>query len=157
MPFTLQYRRFIEKDDDPISKTLVRPKNIYKIIYYQYADGTSKSLSGPETTYVFVIGIYDKKLVCLKISEIQPDKFFIWLKSIFQKSLTNKRIDESKRLDEITIRSDRNGSTLYSRYISGKAIITQTKNPYRTYNMDGIRQISEVVIKKDTLKEYFNK
>lgn len=157
MPFTLQYRRFIEKDDDPISKTLVRPKNIYKIIYYQYADGTSKSLSGPETTYVFVIGIYDKKLVCLKISEIQPDKFFIWLKSIFQKSLTNKKIDESNKLEEITIRSDRNGSTLYSRYISGKAIITQTKNPYRTYNMDGIRQISEVVIKKDTLKEYFNK
>ena len=157
MPFTLQYRRFIEKDDDPISKTLVRPKNIYKIIYYQYADGTSKSLSGPETTYVFVIGIYDKKLVCLKISEIQPDKFFIWLKSIFQNSLTNKKIDESNKLEEITIRSDRNGSTLYSRYISGKAIITQTKNPYRTYNMDGIRQISEVVIKKDTLKEYFNK
>ena len=71
--------------------------------------------------------------------------------------MTNKKIDESNKLEEITIRSDRNGSTLYSRYISGKAIITQTKNPYRTYNMDGIRQISEVIIKKDTLKEYFNK
>ena len=156
MPFSLQYRPFIEKEDS-ISKILIRPKNVYKIVYYEYADGVAKTLSGPKTAYVFVIGIYDKKLVCLKISEMRPDKFFLWLKTIFQKSLTDKRIDESKRLDEITIRSDRNGSTLYSRYISGKAIITQTKNPYRTYNMDGIRQISEVVIKKDTLKEYFNK
>jgi hypothetical protein len=156
MPFSLQYKRFIEKEDS-VSKILVRPKNIYKIVYYEYADGTVKTLSGPKTSYVFVIGIYDKKLVCLKISEIRPDKFFLWLKSIFQKSLTNERIDESKRLDEIIIRSDRNGSTLYNRYVSGKPILTQSKNPYRTYNMDGIRQISEIIINKDTLKEYLNK
>ena len=156
MPFSLQYRPFIEKED-PISKVLVRPKNIYKIVYYQYADGVAKTLSGPKTAYVFVIGIYDKKLVCLKISEIRPDKFFLWLKSIFQKTLTNERIDESDRLDEITIRSDRTGSTLFNRYVKGKAIVTQGINPYRTYNMDGIRQISEVIINKDTLKEYFNK
>lgn len=156
MPFSLQYKPFIEKED-PISKVLVRPKNIYKIVYYQYADGTAKTLSGPKTAYVFVIGIYDKKLVCLKISEMRPDRFFIWLKTIFQKTLTDERIDESKRLDEITIRSDRNGNTLFSRYVKGKPILTQGKNPYRTYNMDGIRQISEITINKDTLKEYFNK
>jgi hypothetical protein len=79
------------------------------------------------------------------------------LKTLFQKSLTNERIDESKRLDEITIRSDRNGNAIFSRYIKGKSIITQGKNPYRTYNIDGIRQISEIIISKDTLKEYFNK
>jgi len=156
MPFSLQYKPFIEKED-PISKILLRPKNIYKIVYYQYADGVAQTLSGPKTAYVFVIGIYDKKLICLKISEMRPDKFFLWLKTIFQKSLTNERIDESKRLDEITIRSDRNGNSLFSRYVKGKAIVTQGKNPYRTYNMDGIRQISEITISKDTLKEYFNK
>ena len=156
MQFSLQYRPFIEKED-PISKVLVRPKNIYKIVYYQYADGVAKTLSGPKTAYVFVIGIYDKKLVCLKISEIRPDKFFLWLKGIFQKTLTNERIDETNRLDEITIRSDRTGGTLFNRYVKGKPIVTQGKNPYRTYNMDGIRQISEVIINKDTLKEYFNK
>ena len=156
MPFSLQYRPFIEKEDS-ISKILIRPKNVYKIVYYEYADGTAKTLSVPKTAYVFVIGIYDKKLVCLKICEMRPDKFFLWLKTIFQKSLTDERIDESKRLDEITIRSDRNGSTLSNRYVSGTSILTQGKNPYRTYNIDGIRQISEVIIKKDTLKEYFNK
>jgi hypothetical protein len=156
MPFNLQYKPFIEKED-PISKILLRPKNIYKIVYYQYADGTAKTLSGPKTAYVFVIGIYDKKLICLKISEMRPDKFFLWLKTLFQKSLTNERIDESKRLDEITIRSDRNGNAIFSRYVKGKAIVTQGKNPYRTYNMDGIQQISEITISKDTLKEYFNK
>jgi hypothetical protein len=41
--------------------------------------------------------------------------------------------------------------------VKGKAIVTQGKNPYRTYNMDGIRQISEIIISKNTLKEYFNK
>jgi hypothetical protein len=156
MPFSLQYKPFIEKED-PISKILLRPKNIYKIVYYQYADGVAQTLSGPKTAYVFVIGIYDKKLICLKISEMRPDKFFLWLKTLFQKSLTNERIDESKRLDEITIRSDRNGNAIFSRYVKGKAIVTQGKNPYRTYNMDGIRQISEITITKDTLKEYFNK
>jgi len=156
MPFSLQYKPFIEKED-PISKILLRPKNIYKIVYYQYADGVAQTLSGPKTAYVFVIGIYDKKLICLKISEMRPDKFFLWLKTLFQKSLTNERIDESKRLDEITIRSDRNGNAIFSRYVKGKAIVTQGKNPYRTYNMDGIRQISEITISKDTLKEYFNK
>jgi hypothetical protein len=88
---------------------------------------------------------------------MRPDKFFLWLKTLFQKSLTNEKIDESKRLDEITIRSDRNGNAIFSRYVKGKAILTQGKNPYRTYNMDGIRQISEITITKDTLKEYFNK
>jgi hypothetical protein len=156
MPFSLQYKPFIEKED-PISKILLRPKNIYKIVYYQYADGVAQTLSGPKTAYVFVIGIYDKKLICLKISEMRPDKFFLWLKTLFQKSLTNEKIDESKRLDEITIRSDRNGNAIFSRYVKGKAILTQGKNPYRTYNMDGIRQISEITITKDTLKEYFNK
>jgi hypothetical protein len=156
MSFSLQYKPFIEKED-PISKILLRPKNIYKIVYYQYADGVAQTLSGPKTAYVFVIGIYDKKLICLKISEMRPDKFFLWLKTLFQKSLTNERIDESKRLDEITIRSDRNGNAIFSRYVKGKAIVTQGKNPYRTYNMDGIRQISEITISKDTLKEYFNK
>jgi hypothetical protein len=156
MPFSLQYKPFIEKED-PISKILLRPKNIYKIVYYQYADGVAQTLSGPKTAYVFVIGIYDKKLICLKISEMRPDKFFLWLKTLFQKSLTNERIDESKRLDEITIRSDRNGNAIFSRYVKGKAILTQGKNPYRTYNMDGIRQISEITITKDTLKEYLNK
>ena len=156
MSFSLQYKPFIEKED-PISKILLRPKNIYKIVYYQYADGVAQTLSGPKTAYVFVIGIYDKKLICLKISEMRPDKFFLWLKTLFQKSLTNERIDESKRLDEITIRSDRNGNAIFSRYVKGKAILTQGKNPYRTYNMDGIRQISEITISKDTLKEYLNK
>jgi hypothetical protein len=156
MPFSLQYKPFIEKED-PISKILLRPKNIYKIVYYQYADGVAQTLSGPKTAYVFVIGIYDKKLICLKISEMRPDKFFLWLKTLFQKSLTNEKIDESKRLDEITIRSDRNGNAIFSRYVKGKAILTQGKNPYRTYNIDGIQQISEITISKDTLKEYFNK
>jgi len=156
MSFSLQYKPFIEKED-PISKILLRPKNIYKIVYYQYADGVAQTLSGPKTAYVFVIGIYDKKLICLKISEMRPDKFFLWLKTLFQKSLTNEKIDESKRLDEITIRSDRNGNAIFSRYVKGKAILTQGKNPYRTYNMDGIRQISEITISKDTLKEYLNK
>jgi hypothetical protein len=156
MSFSLQYKPFIEKED-PISKILLRPKNIYKIVYYQYADGTAKSLSGPKTAYVFVTGIYDKKLVCLKISEIQPDKFFMWLKKLFQKSLTNEKIDENERLDEIMIRSDRNGSSLFSKYVNGNSTIMGRKNIYRTYNMDGIKQISEIVIKKDTLKEYLNK
>ena len=155
MPFSLQYKPFIEKDDDPISKTLVRPKNIYKIVYYQYADGTSKSLSGPKTTYVFVIGIYDKKLVCLKVSEIKPDKFFKWLNKLYIKGLTEEKWAKAEKLEDLIIEADVKGSKIFNSFVKPDSVIYgDNPNIYRTYNLTGIKQIEEVKFKKDVLKSY---
>ena len=91
MPFINQYNIFIQ-EFKPASKATLKPKNVYKIVSYDYADGTSKRLTGVSTSYVFLIGIYDSKLNCVKISEFTPVKFFNWLKALFQKTLTDEKI-----------------------------------------------------------------
>ena len=81
MPFSLQYKPFILSEES-VSKSQILPRNIYKITSYQYVDGTTKTLSGTKTSIVFAIGITtDKKLTCIKISDIKPDKFFKWFDS----------------------------------------------------------------------------
>jgi hypothetical protein len=69
MPFSLEYKPLIESESS-VSKTMIRPRNIYRIKSYKYADGKTKSLAGVETSIVFVIGISPEKVVsCLKITE----------------------------------------------------------------------------------------
>ena len=79
MPFSLQYKPLILSEES-VSKSQILPRNIYRITSYQYVDGTTKTLSGTKTSIIFAIGITpDKKLTCIKISDIKPDKFFKWL------------------------------------------------------------------------------
>ena len=42
MPFTLQYKPLIE-GEEKIGKSLLRPRNIYRINTYKYIDGTTKT------------------------------------------------------------------------------------------------------------------
>ena len=153
MPFVQEYFKIIESQKK-VSKSLVRPRNIYKITSYEYVDGTRKSLSGPETAIVFVFGIYDKKLVGLKITEIKPEDFFKWLKKLFLTNLTEESISQSKMLEELLQIGDRAGSNIYESHVKNKRIGTTNKELYRTYTITGVKQISEVIIKKDYIKQY---
>jgi hypothetical protein len=152
MPFANQYTQFIESEK-AVSKTLILPRNIYRIISYEYADGERKTLSGNKSSLVFVTGIYDNKIYCIKISEIKPDKFFKWLKTIFLKSLDDKRIDESKQLSELLIITAKSGGTMVSK-LKSATIYSAHPNAFRTYNLKGLNQVKIVNIKKDTIKEY---
>lgn len=151
MPFSNQYNIFI-KEFKPASKATLKAKNVYKIVSYDYADGTSKQLTGVSTSYVFLIGIYDSKLNCLKISEFTPVKFFNWLKGVFQKTLTEQKINESEKLSDIIARSDRGGSRLFTN-LKSSPLYDIKPTPYRTYNLSGIKQIQEIVFKKSKLLE----
>lgn len=154
MPFSARYLPFIETEE-MVSKTLIRPRNLYKIVSYEYVDGKTKTLAGPKTSYVFVLGIFEKKLNCIKISEVRPERFFAWFKTIFKKSLTEEKVMESERLEDLIIFGDRQGNKLFNTYVKGKQIYLQNPCPYRTYNLDGIRQISEIKFKKEILKEHY--
>lgn len=153
MPFVQEYNKIIESEKK-VAKSAIRPRNIYRITSYQYADGTKKSLTGPETSIVFVFGIYDKKLIGLKITEIKPVEFFKWLKKLFLTGLTEDNISNSKMLEDLLLLSDKAGSKIYESYIKNKKIGTTNKELYRTYNIVGVKQITEVVIKKDYIKKY---
>ena len=105
MSFVLQYKNLIESEVK-LSKSQIKPRNIYRILVYEYADGERKSLAGAKSTLVFVVGIFEKQLFCLKISEIKPEKFFLWLKNVFKKTLTDislKSVDDIKVDDKRVI------------------------------------------------------
>jgi hypothetical protein len=155
MPFGAQYIKLIESQKI-VPKTSLAPKNIYKISTYEYADGTKKSFSGTKTSIVFVIGIYDKKISCLKISEMPSNAFFNWLKSISIKNLEEERIDELQTLDEILIRSDRPGNKIFNSYIKSNTIYNRNPNIYRTYIIKNIGSVSEIKLKKEVLMEVFD-
>jgi len=154
MSFVLQYKNLIESEVK-LSKSQIKPRNIYRILVYEYADGERKSLAGAKSTLVFVVGIFEKQLFCLKISEIKPEKFFLWLKNVFKKTLTEQDIDESEHLMDVLVLSDRSGKKIYSSYVKPTPIARGTINPYRNYNLSGITIVQEVKIKKEILKKYY--
>ena len=112
MPFALQYKPLIESESST-SKTLIRPRNIYKINNYKYKDGITKSLAGFETSLVFIIGISPEKVVsCLKITLIKPDLFFKWLKKLVRAGLSE---EEMKNTDiNFEIREKSRSTFLYT-------------------------------------------
>jgi hypothetical protein len=156
MPFTNQYKPFIQKEER-IAKPYIKPLEIYRISTYKYADGDIKSLAGIKSALVFSIGIYDKKFNCIKLSEIRPDLFFKFMKKLKNKSLTEQQIDEKEFLYDLMTEygSDKSGKVIYDRYIKNSTefkALKATTNPYRTYNLEGLIYIQRVTLKKDFLK-----
>ena len=156
MPFALQYTPFIESETS-VSKTLVLPRNIYRINSYKYSDGKQKTLSGTSSTLVFVIGkTPDKKLSCIKISDIKPERFFKWLTKLYIKGLTEEKWTKAEKLEDLIIEADMKGNKIFNSFVKPDAVIYgDNPNLYRTYNLTGIKQIEEVKFKKDVLKSYY--
>jgi hypothetical protein len=155
MPFSLQYTPLILSEES-VSKSQILPRNIYKITSYQYVDGSTKTLSGTKTSIVFAIGITaDKKLTCIKISDIKPDKFFKWLKPLFKKGLTESDWNTPQKLGQLLILADKQGSKIFNQFVKTNPIYSKEPSPYRTYNISGIKQIQEIRIKPDILKSYY--
>jgi hypothetical protein len=156
MPFALQYKPLIESETS-VSKTLVLPRNIYRINSYKYSDGKQKTLTGTTSTIVFVIGkTTDKKLSCIKISDIKPERFFKWLSKLYIKGLTEENWNNAEKLEDLIVKADIKGSKIFNTFVKPDAIIYgDNPNIYRTYNLTGIKQIEEVKFKKDVLKSYY--
>ena len=155
MPFSLQYKPLILSEES-VSKSQILPRNIYRITSYQYVDGTTKTLSGTKTSIIFAIGITpDKKLTCIKISDIKPDKFFKWLKPLFKKGLTESDWTTEQKLGQLLILGDKQGSKVFNQFVKTNPIYSKEPSLYRTYNISGIKQIQEIRIKSDILKSYY--
>jgi hypothetical protein len=155
MAFSSHYKPLILREES-VSKSQILPRNIYKITSYEYADGQTKTLSGSTTSIVFVIGITsDKKLTCIKISDIKPDKFFKWLKPLFKKGLTESDWKAEQKLGQLLILGDKQGSKIFNQFVRSNQIYTKEPTSYRTYNISGIKQIQEIRIKPDILKSYY--
>jgi len=152
MPFARLYLPFIESEYK-IGRGLIQPRNIYKIQSYEYKDGSVKTLTGVKSAYVFVIGIYNKQLTCVKISEVTPQIFKLWFRDLFKRGLKETQIDEAKELSELLHKGTRSGGSFFSSYVKSDTIYKGKTPTYRTYLLDNIKQIKAVNLKKDFIKE----
>jgi hypothetical protein len=154
MPFSLEYKPLIESES-PVSKTMIRPRNIYRINSYKYVDGKTKSLAGVETSIVFVIGISPEKVVsCLKISLIKPLLFFRWLVKLFEAGLSEEEIRNAESLEDLIVLDAKDGKKIFNQFVKRSRLYVQNPTPYRTYLLQNIKNIEEVKIKKEILLKY---
>ncbi len=154
MPFSKEYIPFIDKEIG-VGKSLMRPRNIYKINSYTYKDGTTKSLAGVETSYVFVTGISPTKLVsALKISLVKPKDFFRWLKKLYRPGVSETYINNSERLEDILILDNKDGQKIFNQFVKQSRLYTQSDPTFRTYLLNSIKNVELVSIKKDILIKY---
>jgi hypothetical protein len=149
--YSVEYKKYIESEVRS-SKSMLEPGNLYRVSSYEYSDGEARSLSGANSSIIFVFGIYEKKINCLKLNEVKTDKFKSWLQSILKQGLKSEDIDSMKSLDELIIQSDRAGNKLFESKIKGKPIYINDPRPYRTYTIDGLKYIQEIKLKKDFIK-----
>ena len=152
MPFTLQYKPLIQSEEN-VSKSLVKPRNIYRISQYTYADGQKKTLSGNKSSIVFVLGIADQKLYCIKLTQIKPEKFFAFIKTLFTNKVTNESVDEVENFSELLVKASKGGNKYFSAF-KNHPLYKGNVDAFRTYNIKGINQISLVNFKKEVIKDY---
>lgn len=152
MSFIAQYKQFIEAEI-PVSRTLIRPRNLYSIQSYTDVDGQTYNYTGSKAAFVFAIGIADKKLWCLKITKIRPLMFWTWLKFLIRKDVM---VDDSvKRLEDILIKDTRNGKKIFENYTKTKQIYGVEPSAFRSYNIKGINTIKELKIDLNFLKTQY--
>jgi hypothetical protein len=153
MPYANQYAKYISKEFLAV-KTNLKPRNFYKIITYEYADGRKQTFSGAKSTLIFLMGITpDKKITCIKLSEVRPEKFFAWFKKLVKPALKCETIRGhfiNQEFEKIIIEDTRKGAGVFSK-VKTDSIYTQSPGTFRTYNIAGIKQIKTIYLDENWL------
>lgn len=145
------YRKYIKKQV-PAVKTNLKTRNIYKIESYEYVDGTKKNFRGPDASLVFLIGISpDRKLSVIKFSEVVPERFFRWLKTMFKSSVTCKQIKKaigSEEFETLLLSDTMKGGATFSK-LKTDGLYKTDPSAFRTYTLKGIKSISCLYLDDD--------
>jgi hypothetical protein len=144
MAYANLYKKYIKKQS-PAQKTNLKTRNIYKIESYQYVDGHKGTFKGPDASLVFLVGITpDRKLSCIKFSEVIPDKFFRWLKTLFKSSVTCQQIRAaigSGDFEKLLVEDTKKGAAIFSKLKTDR-LYKSDPTAFRTYELKGIKSIS---------------
>ena len=111
MAYTRQYKAFL-KPERRIGKSLIRPRNIYRITTYK--GGEPATRSGEDARYVFVIGIVDKKVHCIKLNPIKPIDFTTLIAKLRDKRIP---IGSDQSLEPLLKKFSKDGASLFSSFI----------------------------------------
>jgi hypothetical protein len=131
----------------------MNPQNFYRISRYEYSDGDTKSLVGRDASLIFVIGVYDNKINCIKLNEVKPNIFINFISAIIKNTVKKEDVDNMKMFSDIVIPSNITGNVLFESKIKRNIIYKQEPRPYRTYNLDGLKYIQQIDLKKEIIKE----
>ncbi len=95
MNYYLQYKNTFDFGNRVQRQYLYQnPRNFYRISRYENVDGEVKSLVGNNSSIIFVIGIYENKVNCIKINEIRPQIFLRWFSTLIKNGITVEDIDK---------------------------------------------------------------
>ena len=147
-----QYLEFL-KPEKRVPKAQMKQGNIYRIV--RYGGDTQRGLNA---RYVFVIGrVIDKgkiKIHCIKINEVIPIALINLLKKLRDNS---KPITEDyKDLASLLKSFDREGKRLFEGFIkNNRQVYSYKLGNYRTYILDKLQYISEVVFEYEELLKIF--
>jgi hypothetical protein len=150
------YNRYVElfDFDKRVQKQFVKmnPRNFYRISRYEYSDGDTKSLAGRDASLIFVIGVFEDKVNCIKLNEVRPELFMKWFPTILKPSIKVEDVDNSTNINDLIITDSISGNKLFESKIKIHPIYKQEPRPYRTYNLDGLKYIQQINLKKDLIK-----
>lgn len=152
--FSRQYKQFI-KEEERISRTKISPNNVYRLSIYKYSDGETRSLKGLDETLIFVTGVYKKTVYGLKLSKIKPELFFEWGKKIIKEKEILQEERELFEFSELSPAIGLSGDKFYNTYVKNATILKKPQIPFRSYKLEGIKYVSKVYFKKNTLEKYY--
>lgn len=153
-------------NEEAMSASRFKPGNFYKIALYKYADGETRTLSGANTTYIFLIGKYTKKgegyISCIKLKSIDPKWFFNDIKLAFKTyPITSQKIDEVyENIDDTD--NDEFGNLLKKVQMDGKNLFSVLKTKkrlyenYREYVIKNIKSLIYVDVDPEYIKLALN-
>ena len=150
MAYTRQYKAFL-KPERRIGKSLIRPRNIYRITTYK--GGEPATRSGEDARYVFVIGIVDKKVHCIKLNPIKPIDFTTLIAKLRDKRIP---IGSDQSLELLLKKFSKDGASLFSSFVKNNTkLYSRSLSNYRTYKLNNITNIYEIRFEQDFLQELF--
>ena len=97
--------------------------------------------------------------MCIKLTEVKPDKFFQWLKKAFKRTVKAEDIDNAlieSKIDTLLLRDNRVGTKTFSA-VKNDSLYKMAPGSYRTYLISGIKRISLMKLDGEYLKKLLNK
>jgi hypothetical protein len=150
MPYTRQYEQFL-KPEVRVSRSQIRPRNIYRISTYAGGDPATKTAE--QARYVFVIGKVENKIHCIKLNEIRPVDFTKFINRLRDKRIP---IESDQALDELLKKFTKDGRQLFETYVKKNPKVYLSEKPnYRTYILENIQYCYEIRFEDGFLRQLF--
>jgi hypothetical protein len=141
----------------PLAHGMMKPGNFYKVVVYKYAaDGKTRTLTGLDTAYIFLIGRFVDKQVrfpAIKLKHVNPELFFDALKPAINQPVTEDKIIDAYNLEEFKFllrKFPSDGAPLFD-ILKRKPLIY--RDNYREYKMTSIKSVELITIDREYVSD----